>query len=540
MILIIDFYLKHSILLPKKGGTYIEGQVSNIECFNPVFCDRNDADKDVNRLVFSGLWKFNPVKHKVFFDLAESWELKEDNLTYIVYLRKDALWHDGQPFTADDVVFTYRDVIQNPSYNGPYKSDVSNIEIEKIDDYTVVFKLKKPAAFFLKSLTIGLLPKHIFTDNDISKLTKAAFNWAPIGTGPYTLEKFDQTTNQVTLQVFPDYYWPQPFIKNIILQAFPSFFTALEKSNELNALRTIPDQYQTAVDKLDNFQTHEVHLPQYVALILNTDKTHLKDLQIRQAFSLGIDRQKLADKIDNVYIIDSPVFCNIEKTSIEYNPDKARSLIEGREYFLNQEDFYTKNFINEENNDEEKELKIELYTLENENFIKAADLIQAELGQIWIKVNIHTKEISLLQNVIKNREYDALVFGLNLGTDLDMFSYLHSSQATTSGYNLSQYNSFEADYLIKTIREDSSGEKHGELLLELETLVLHDVPLIPFYTPKIHLATDNTIKNVSFQEMYTLEDRFEYLKTAYVKTSRSLGGQGVKSLLKDLFEYFKW
>ena len=167
-----NYRLTRMVEKPDYGGSYAEGIVGSPQYINPILCQTNDTDRDISELIFSGLMKYDSQENLVP-DLAERYAIGEGGKIYDFFLRKNILWHDGKPFNADDVVFTFQ-TIQNPNYKSPLIFNWSGVEIEKIDDWTVRFKLKNAYAPFLNSTTVGILPKHIWVNMSPARQTSTS------------------------------------------------------------------------------------------------------------------------------------------------------------------------------------------------------------------------------------------------------------------------------------------------------------------------------------------------------------------------------
>ena len=180
------FVTRNKLSFSTGGDVYVEGFVGTLRLINPVFADFNDADRDAAELIFSGLIRYDPVQKNFFPDLAESFERSRDGLTYTFKLRTNVVWHDGEAFTADDVIYTYKEVIQDPSFRNPVlRNSFEDIKIDKLDPERVAFVLPSPNSYFISHLTVGILPRHILNETPVSSLDRSSFNKEPIGTGPY-------------------------------------------------------------------------------------------------------------------------------------------------------------------------------------------------------------------------------------------------------------------------------------------------------------------------------------------------------------------
>ena len=173
---------------PEQGGVYTEGIVGSLGRLNPLLDWNNSADRDVDRLLFSGLVKFD--EHGLPQpDLAKAWGVAQDGTVYNFSLRDNAVWHDGKPVTSDDVLFT---IDMMKSAGSLYPQDIKDlwgkIEVTKLNEKTLKFKLPEPFVPFMDYLTFGVLPKHLLESVPPDQMATADFDINPVGSGPY---KFD-------------------------------------------------------------------------------------------------------------------------------------------------------------------------------------------------------------------------------------------------------------------------------------------------------------------------------------------------------------
>lgn len=303
------FYQENTEVLPAKGGIYAEGMVGQVKLINPVFSNQNPIDADIVKLVFAGLMKYDANQKMIVDDLATH-TLSLDQKTYTFTILENAYFHDGEKVKADDVVFTFNDVIKNPAFkNELLRNEFRGIEIKKIDSQTVTFTLPKPYKFFLTNLTIGILPKHLLFDLPIENLDQSGFNQNPIGAGPFKFNQILSNANSldVHLKRFEQYHGTVASLDGMILKVYPSYQTLIKNLDILNGVRSIPK------DKIDTFPTQNrfavasYHLPQYVALFLNSDSKILNNEKVRLALQLATDRQKVLEMLNEDMIIDDPL-----------------------------------------------------------------------------------------------------------------------------------------------------------------------------------------------------------------------------------------
>lgn len=313
-VLLVRFYWSSTELVPKPGGTYIEGSVGELLPLNPWFTVTNDVNRDVVSLVFSGLMKFNPATQKIEEDLA-TLTVSKDGKVYKLQLKEKLFWHDTteenpHPVTSDDVLFTFK-TIQDPQFpNSLLRQNFQGVEIEKLDDRTTQFTLEDPYSFFPSNLTIGLLPKKSFEGIPADRLDQALdFAFQPIGAGPYRMRSVAQTdfSTEVTLERFDRPIPPPYHLDRIVFRIFPEYQSLLSDTRNLDGIRLVPytDRGQPAAPK--RFTPRTYSLPQYVALFFNLDRKIVQDQQLRLGLQLGTNKQKVVEAVGQAKIVDTPL-----------------------------------------------------------------------------------------------------------------------------------------------------------------------------------------------------------------------------------------
>ncbi|MDZ4260596.1 MAG: ABC transporter substrate-binding protein, partial [Candidatus Sungbacteria bacterium] len=231
--LVTRLYTQLTVPMPKVAWSYTEGVIGEPRAINPLYASR-DTDRDISRLIFSGLLTYDG-SGAIEPDLAERIETSDDNKIYTVVLKKELTWHDGEPITADDIVFTIH-TIQNAQYRSPLRSNWQGVNVEKLDNQSVRFILRAPYAPFVENLTLGIIPKHIWQNVSPEQAPLHEANLKPVGSGPYRFDEMKQNKDgslswyQIVRN--PDYHREGPFIKKIIFQFYKSedeMFTAWRK-----------------------------------------------------------------------------------------------------------------------------------------------------------------------------------------------------------------------------------------------------------------------------------------------------------------------
>ena len=314
LMLLRIFFLENTADVPVAGGTYIEGAVGDVLPLNPWFVTGNDVSRDIVSLVFSGLMKYDPRTSKVVDDLATV-TVSADNRIYTATLKPGLLWHDStkekpHPVTADDIVFTFKTIQEQGFPNPILQQNFRGVEIEKIDDRTVRFRLSKPYSFFSSNLTLGLLPASSFEGIPINKLNQTLdFGFFPIGAGPYSFLSLLQTdlSTEVTLKRFPRPGMSEDKIDRIVLRVFTEYSSLLTDIINMNGVRLVPRNAEGQPILPRRFKPIPYTLPQYVGIFFNMDREIPADRNVRLGLQLAVNKQEIVDVLHETKVIDTPL-----------------------------------------------------------------------------------------------------------------------------------------------------------------------------------------------------------------------------------------
>jgi len=332
------FISTHSVLSPKNGGEYSEGLIGQPKYINPLFASTNDIDTDLSSLIYSGLFKYNKNKQLVG-DLAEKYVLGSDNKTYDIKLKPNLKWSDGEPITANDILFTF-ETLQNAETGSPLIVAFQGVQIDKLSNDTVRFTLKSPYAPFLDSLTLGILPEHIWSEISPANIRLAKFNLQPIGSGIWKFDKMikDSSGNlqSYTLIANENYYDKKPYLKSLTFKFYDNYNDAVSalRSQNIAGLSFVPHNLKEKVSGR-NFNNLAINLPQYSAIFFNNSDTIIKEETLRLALSKAIDKQTIVNEAlaGDGLVIDGPILPgnfgyanNIKK--INFDLGSANSLLD--------------------------------------------------------------------------------------------------------------------------------------------------------------------------------------------------------------------
>ncbi|MDD5433512.1 MAG: ABC transporter substrate-binding protein [Candidatus Pacebacteria bacterium] len=339
LFLVLGYYYKNTQPAPAPGGIYTEGIIGQPRIINPLYLSTQDIDRDIVEIVFGGLMKYDE-NGQIIKDLTQDYSIKEQGKVFEITLKENLVWHDNEPLTADDVIFTVN-LIQNPEYQSPLRVKWAGITAEKITNRTVSFKLPKEYAGFTETLTVKILPKHIFENVSPQNLPLSLVSEEYlIGSGPFKLKKIDhdQTSSitKITLEKNKDYYGQIPFLKEIVF-AFFKDEKALKKSIALDEVNGFsisdPSQYK---DITKGFKVYSIAAPRYFAVFFNAKNLGVfKNQELKEALALSTNKEALVQNVftGKAQAVNSPIlpsFFDFQQpnTTDQLNIVKAQQLIQ--------------------------------------------------------------------------------------------------------------------------------------------------------------------------------------------------------------------
>lgn len=491
-----------------EGGTITEGIIGTPRFINPVLA-QTQTDLDLTRLIFTPIVSIDR-EGNTFYHLAEDIEHSKDGLQYTLSLRRDVYFKDDVRMTADDVIFTIES-IQDPLIKSPLAAKWQGIVVEKIDQYTVLFKLARPFNDFLYNLEVGVLPKHIWGNIKSQEFIFSKYNTNAIGVGPYYIDTIEESDNGI-----PSKYILQnsrdtiesAYIKNINIIFFDNEELLIKALNN----NKIDAGYGISPIHIDDLNTdlsvHSGTLPRVFAIFFNQEKQPLlKSQKIREAINSGINKTRLTNIIFSDYAIPINSPFGFESTDI-YSQEKAELLIKEDGWSKNSEGFYTKSIEGEETI---LEFSLSIPNLEDVQNI--ANIIKDDLKTIGINVIIRSYDQgNLNQNVMRPREYESLLFGYEIEKPSDMYAFWHSSQISDPGLNMSLFKNNDVDAALLKMRSSDNPD-----LEDLDTLITKTTPAIFLYSPSYIYVLPKDIKNTDFSIAHS-SDRFNTIGDWYKRT----------------------
>lgn len=507
---------KITVFIPREGGTLTLGLVGHISYLNPILSQSNDCDRDLIELIYNGLYKING-QGDLEPSLTEKTEVSSDGKTYTVFLKDNVLWHDGLPFTADDVIFTI-ETIQDPKIKSPLLMNWGGVVVEKLSSDVVRFNLKNPYEPFLQNLTLKIIPKHIWENIKPEDIVHTEYNIKPIGTGSYLFDNLDKSPsgkiNGYSLVANDNTFEEIPKINRLIFRFYDDFQTAKEAllKNEVEAISPILIKDYEFFENKKDYQIFSLYLPRYYAIFFNLNNNLLSSKDFRQALNLAIDKSSLVNNILNkqAFALTGPIspgFWSYQKFDTEYNPTKALEI------------------INKLKNSKAgpKELKFTLSLPDNSELVEVAKFLINSWKAIGIEVELQILPlIDLEKNVIQTRSYNALLFGEIISEDPDLFSFWHSSQITDPGLNLSAYNNKSLDQLLEETRQILNEDRRLENMKQIQTILITDEPAIFLYNPYYLYLLPKQVQGVNIKYANLPSERWSDAENWFIYTKRKL------------------
>jgi peptide/nickel transport system substrate-binding protein len=521
-------------LLPvaASGGVYTEALIGSMGRLNPMLDWNNPADRDVDRLIFSGLIRFD-ARGLPQPDLAESWGTSADGMQYNFSIRPNAVWHDGQPVTTDDVFFTIEMIKSSGSlFPQDIKDLWSRVELRKLDEKTFQIKLPEPFAPFLDYATFGVLPKHLLETVPADQLASAEFNLNPIGTGPYKFEKLDASGVQitgVTLVVNENYFLPRAYIEQVVFRYYPDAAAALDayQQGEVMGVSQLTNDILPQALAEPNLSVHSSRLPQLGLVLLNLNNPNavfFQDAKVRQALLFGVNRNTIVSRImkGQAIIATGPILPGSwayydEIKRYDYDPDAAMALLKDAGYVMpagggnvRAKDGQPLEFAFAHPNDE-------VHT-------RIAQAIQADWALIGVKANLQAVPYDALANdYLGTRNYQAALADLNTARtpDPDPYLFWHQAEAT-GGQNYSQWDNRTASEFLENARVSADFDSRARLYRNFQIIFAKELPALPLYYPVYSYGVDAQVQGVQLAPLYDPSDRFALIAEWYLVTHRAI------------------
>ncbi len=474
---------------------------ANPSRINPLLAT-DSASGEISGWIFNGLVKFDK-NGEIVGDLAESWSF-ESPVKLIFHLKKGVKWHDGRPFGADDVVFTFS-LLKSSKIFTPYASDFRYVEsVRALDTFSVEVTYKEPYFKALAIWMMGILPKHLWVD--VEDPMTSELNRKPVGTGPYRLKSM-QNSGDVILEAYDDYFEHRPNIDTIHYHFMPdpttSFLMLKAKKLDMGSLTPLQRERQLDPSFTEYYRIVQMQGRGYTYLGFNLTLPKFKDPRVRRALDMAIDKHELIRILFFSYgrVCHGPFMPGTfayPKRIIEsrYDPKSAKELLAQVGY------------------GEEKPLEFTISTnANNTTRLYAAQIIQHQLAKIGVKVKIRAMEWqAFLNTVVTPRRFEVILLGWSLGLIPDAYALWHSDSDRLGGFNLVGYRNEKVDAMIERAEKLTDMRKVGEIYREMFNIIAADRPYIFLYIPDSITAVNRRITPIVPSIIGIMHNQIDWIK----------------------------
>ena len=506
------YYLTTS---PVSGGVYREGIVGAFTNANPLFAT-SSVDASVSRLLFSGLFKVSP-NGDVVNDLATDLQIDDQAKVYTVSLRNDVTWHDGEPFDADDVLFTYN-AIKNPAVRSPLRSSWRGVEVTKVDQYTIQFELPNALSSFRLALVNGIVPEHILSEEDPEDLRSASFNTIEaIGTGPFTLrtlevDGIDADTRQerIALARNDTFHDVVPGLDSVVIRAYRTEDAMLKDFEEriIQSMVGLTSVSETLLE-MEDVTLINAPLASSVMVFMNNSVAALSDAKVRQALSYATDVEDIQSSLgfravpSNSPFLRSQFAYDPDIVQVGFDVEKANQLLDEAGWVRGEDGMRTK---------DGQPLRLRLVSQSLSEYAVIAQRIQEDWDVVGVRVEaILQPEEDIQAGAIARHDYDVLLYGISIGYDPDVFAYWHSSQADPNSptrLNLSEYKNDIADEALEAGRTRVDEELRKVKYTPFLAVWRDEAPAVALYQPRFLMVVRGTFEGFENGQLSSATDRY--------------------------------
>jgi len=506
----IVFFNKKVETVPVSGGTYVEAMVGYPKTINPLYAISRDVDNDLSRLIYSSLFRYD-ASGRLITDLTNVYQVLDGGKEYLIEIKDNVYWHNGEKLTSDDIVYTFN-IIKNENYRSPLRENLLGVEGEKIDERTIKFTLVEPYAPFLEMLTFGILPKNIWENISPDAAVLNDLNLKPIGSGPYRFKSLiknkEGDLKEYHLEANENYYGQKPYIKSLVFRFFDSHEEAISSFNngQLDGLSLVPVNNRGDLIKKETTHVFELLRPQLTGIFFNkNNNSALGEKDIRIALATAINKEEIVSEIfkGSNQVAHGPILKNSfaykgEAVNHNYNKDEAATALSG------------------------KELKIKLTVIDNNQNVNVANKVKDYWQAVGVEVTVEIITLEQAADIIKNRNFEALLYGQQVGGDPDVYAFWHSSQTGARGLNFAGYGNEEVDTLLQQARSANVLEERIASYHKFQEIWGQDLPVIFLYSPTYTYVQAGRINGFSGSAIVEQADRFSNIFDWYIKTKKKL------------------
>lgn len=510
------YALEKSLLIevPAYGGSLREGTVGSPQFINPLLAI-SDADRDLTALAYAGLMGINGEGDLVPV-LAEKYTISEDGKTYTFVLREHAKFSDGTPVTADDVVFTVQKA-QNPAIKSPKYADWSGVSVRAIDQHTVRFTLAKPYAPFLGITTLGILPSRLWQNMSNEEFPFSTLQTNPVGAGPFKVTNVSRDASGLIKSVlFTEnslYALGRPYLDEIRFDFY---------SRNEDLVQALADGTEESSYNIPTANALTAPYARVFGVFWNqNEKKVFTRSEVRKALSYALDRKVIIDSMLGGYAtpIMGPVPPgeNVTQVPVPQSKDPiadAAEILEDGGWNYDGSERVWKHAATKQVLD-----RITLRTSNVPELKNVASAVKTQWEKLGIHIDIELYEPGdLSQNVIRPRKYEALLYGMVIGRDQDLYAFWSSQERNDPGLNIASYTNKTVDDLLEKVRSSVDQKSRTADLQKIEDTIASEYPAAFIYAPSFTYAVSKDLKGVILPQIITPADRLATVATWYRET----------------------
>jgi peptide/nickel transport system substrate-binding protein len=484
------------------GGSLSYGEYGRPATLDPITSNEMISLR-LSELIFNGLVGINE-KQMIVPELAEKWDVSPDGRTYTFDLRKDVMWHpkegeEAKPFTAEDVVFTYR-IMMHPRTITPLKVRYEFIDtVEKVDDYTVKFTLKRPILNALAKFSFKIIPKH-GPANSTYLTRDDHFVQNPIGTGPYILKNIT-AEREIILVANENYFKGRPHIDKFIAKPFAdqNIMTQALMFNAIDMIVLVNPRDLPEIQGDKRFILQPYNALSYSFFGYNVRNPLLADKRVRKAFTYAVNRQEMLDSFFNGQgtIISGPFApgswaYNLDVQPIPFDPEKARALLQEAGFTQGADGFLQK---------DGKKLSLSLKVpieKESEAVKRVVLAFKNYLKNVGADIRVEFKEWQAWkEDVFLDHEFDIIFASWVFDDSADISSLFHSGEIGDWKNNFGGYSNPEVDGLINESKLTLDHEKRRTINRKLHAILAEESPYTFLWTLTNYAGYQKKIRRVA-------------------------------------------
>lgn len=514
---------------PISGGVYTEALVGEFLRLNPFLDLYNPPDHAVDQLLFNGLIKFDSQGIPQS-DLAESWGVSVDGTVYNFSLRSDVVWHDGEPFTSNDVVYTIS-LLQ--SGHALIPQDLQNfwseVEVVVLSETQIQFLLPEAFAPFLDYLTFGILPEHLLGDKSLEALIDDPYNLAPVGTGPFKFQRLLVENGEivgVVLAAFDAYFQDRPFLDEFVFRYYPTSTEALTAYQEgiVEGIGDVDEAILNDVLAEPDLSIYTAREPLLTMVYLNLDDPEVSFLQnpdFRRALMTSINRDLIIEKVygGQAIVAHGPVMPDTwayydEIEQVAYDPMQAKTLFEATGVTMDEE---AAAYVTEDG----LEVRLTLLYPDTPDHNSIAEQIRTNWEALGVRVTLDPKPYETVLADLAARDYQTALVDINLTRSPDPDPYPFWSQAQIqTGQNYADWDNRSASEFLEQARMTVDMGERQRLYRNFQVLFMRELPSLPLFYPVYTYGVSSDINGISFGPIFEPADRFNNVQDWYILSGR--------------------